>query len=177
MSGIDRCPEMYGSGNSTPTPSGVRRCSRVATADGELSVLAVDAGRIVVQAESGLRLLSAGGSVLQEFDAHARSAQLSGNQLAIRTPDAVEVYDTSSGQRTTRLPAASAVRLQDLDRDILVTASGATVTLRRLGDGRKTTIRAGGTALAQLESPGLFVAGDRRVTFTPIRDVLRQLGN
>ena len=175
MSGIDRCPEMYGF--STPTPSGVRRCSRVATADGELSVLGVDAGRIVVQAESGLRLLSAGGSVLQEFDVRARSAALSGNRLAVRTANAVEVYDTSSGQRTAQFPAASALKLQDLDRDILVTALGGTVTLRRLGDGRTSTIRAGGTALAQLESPGLFVAGDRRVTFTPMRDVLRQLGN
>lgn len=177
MSGMERCPEMYGTGYSIPTPSGVRRCSRVATADGDLSVLAVDAGRIVVQAESGLRLLSAGGSVLQEFDVRPRSAQLSGDRLAIRTADAVEVYDTSSGLRTARFPAASALRLQDLDRDILVTASGASVTLRRLGDGRTSTIRAGRTALAQLESPGLFVAGDQRVTFTPMRDVLRQLGN
>ena len=167
MSGFQRCPEMYG----------VRRCSRVATADGELSVLAVDANRIVVQAKSGLRLLSAKGSVLQELDVRARSAQLSGARLAIRTTDAVEVYDTSSGQRTARFPAASALRLQDLDRDILVTASGGSVTLRRLGNGRTSTIRTAGTAFAQLESPGLFVAGDRRVTFTPMRDVLRQLGS
>jgi hypothetical protein len=175
MSGTGRCPEMYGIPPSAPT--GIRRCSRVATAQGELSVLAVDAGRILVQTESGLSLLTAGGSVLQEFDAHARSAALSGNRLAIRTVDAVEIYDTSSGRRTARFPAASALRLQDLDRDILVTASGATIMLRSLGDGRKSTIRAAGTAFAQLEPAGLFVAGARRVTFTPMPDVLRQLGH
>jgi hypothetical protein len=165
-------------GGRSPCPDGrvgPRACRRVASADGELSVLAVDAGRIVVRTESGVRLLTAGGAVLQEFDLRARSAALSGNRLAVRTADAVEVYDTNSGQRTAWFPAASALRLQDLDRDILVTATGGTVTLRRLGDGRTSTIRAGRTALAQLERPGLFVARGRRVTFTPIRDVLRRL--
>lgn len=156
--------------------SSVRRCSLVAKADGELSVLAVDAGRIAVRTETGLRLLTAGGDVLQEFDVTARTAALSGNRLAVRTADAVEVYDTGSGERTARFAAAGHLRLEDLDRDILVTASGRTVTLRRLGDGRTTTIRAGGTARAQLERPGLFVAAGRRVTFTPMRDVLRRLG-
>ena len=174
LPGTERCP---GAGYSTPPPSGALHCSRVATEDGELSVLALDGGRIVVQAESGLRLLSARGSVLQEFDVRARSAQLSGDRLAIRTADAVEVYDTTSGLRTARFPAASALRLQDLDHDILVTASGASVMLRRLGDGRTTSIRTGRIALAQLESSGLFVAGDRRVTFTSMRDVLRRLGS
>lgn len=153
-----------------------RTCTRVAVADGELSVLAVDAGRIVARTENGLTLLTAGGATLQELDVEARSAALSGNRLAVRTGNAVEVYDTRSGTQTARFPASSALRLQDLDRDILVTASGGTVTLRRLGNGRTSTIHAGGTALAQLERPGLFVAGARRVTFTPMRDVLRLLG-
>jgi hypothetical protein len=153
-----------------------RACTRVATADGELTALAVDAARIVARTESGLTLLTAGGRTLQEFDVDARSAALSGNRLAARTGNALEVYDVKSGERTARFPAASAVRLQDLDRDILVTASGGTVTLRRLGNGRTSTIHAGSTAFAQLERSGLFVAGARRVTFTPMRDVLRLLG-
>jgi hypothetical protein len=154
-----------------------RTCTRVASADGELTALAVDVGRIVVRTQSGLTLLTANGAVLQRFDVHAISAALSGSRLAVRTAHAVEVYDTNSGQRTGRFPAASALRLQDLDRDLLVTASGGTVTVRRLGDGHTITIHAGRTALAQLERPGLFVAGARRVTFTPIRDLLRQLGH
>lgn len=152
------------------------QCSRVAQADGELSVLAVDAGRIAVRTESGVQLLTAGGNVLQEFDLRARSAALSGNRLAVRTADAVEVYDASSGRLTARFPAASHLRLEDLDRGILVTALGRTVTLRRLGDGRTTTIRTSAIARAQLERPGLFVAAGRRVTFARMQDVLRMLG-
>ena len=167
VAGRGRCP------NNSPI---VRRCSRVAQAEGELSVLAVDAGRIAVRTESGVRLLTVDGIVLQEFDLTARAAKLSGNRLAVRTADAVEVYDTGSGQRTARVTAARHLRLEDLDRDILVTASGRTVTLRKLSNGRTTTIRAGGTARAQLERPGLFVAAGRRVTFTPMRNVLRRLG-
>ena len=50
------------------------------------------------------------------------------------------------------------------------------MTLQTLANGRTTTIRAGGVARAQLEPSGLFVAGYRRLTFTPMRDVLRRLG-
>ncbi len=148
----------------------------VAKADGELTVLAVDAGRIAVRTEAAVRLITASGQLLREFPVKARSAALSGNRLAVRTAAAVAVYDTDTGQLLDRFPAANSVRLQDLDRDILVTASNGTVTLRRLGAGRKTTLRPGGTAFAQLEPPGLFVAADRRLTFTPMSDVLRLLG-
>jgi hypothetical protein len=168
VAGRGRCPN-----NSSP----VRRCARVAQADGELSVLAVDAGRIAVRTETGVSLLTAAGKVLREFDVTARQAALSGNRLAVRTADAVEVYATGSSRLTARFSAARHLRLKDLDRDILVTALGRTVTLWRLGDRRTTTIRAGGTAHAQLEHPGLFVAGGRRVTFTPMREVLRGLGD
>jgi len=169
-----RCPQMNGFNGNTK-PSGVRRCAGIGSAAGELSVLAVDAGRVLVRTESGLSLLTAAGAVLQTFDIGALSAQLSGNRLAVRTADAVEVFDTSSAQQTARFPASRGLTLQDLDRNILVTASGGTVTLRRLTDNRTSTIHAGGPALAQLEPAGLFVAGGRHVSFTPIRDVLRQL--
>ena len=105
------------------------------------------------------------------------AAALSGKYLAVRTSNAVEVYDSTSGMLSGRFPAPSSLRLEDLEGDILVTASGAMVTLRRLSDGRTSTIDAGGTAHAQLESPGLFIAGAGRLTFTPIRDVLRRLGD
>jgi len=100
-----------------------------------------------------------------------RSFPATGSPCGRRTPSR-----STTGQRTARVTAARHLRLEDLDRDILVTASGRTVTLRKLSNGRTTTIRAGGTARAQLERPGLFVAAGRRVTFTPMRDVLRRLG-
>jgi len=164
--GSGRCPNSY---------SLVRRCSRVSKADGELSVLAVDAGRIAVRTDSGVRLLTATGRVLQDFAVKARAVALSGNRLAVRRAGVVEVYDTASGELTAQFPAAPSLRLEDLDGSILVTASGRMVTLRRLGDGRMRTIRTAGIAHAQLERPGLFVAAGRRVTFTPMRDVLRRL--
>jgi hypothetical protein len=152
------------------------RCTAVARADGELSVLAVDAGRVAVRTESGVRLLTAGGRTLQDFAVKASAAVLSGNRLAVRTASGIEVYDTRTGERAARIDVSDGVRLQDLDGGILVTASADKVTLRRLGDGRTSTLRAGRTAFAQLERSGLFVAGARRVTFTPMRDVLRRLG-
>jgi hypothetical protein len=166
VAGRGRCP------NSS---SFVRRCSRVAQTDGELTVLAVDAGRIAVRTDDGVRVLTAGGSVIQEFHLTARQAALSGKRIAVRTPDAVEVYDIGSGQLVSRFTAASHLRLEDFDDGILVTALGRAVTLRRLGGGRRTIIRAGRTARAQLERSGLFVAAGRSVKFTPMREVVRML--
>jgi hypothetical protein len=161
---------------SSPLSSTPVRCSVVAKADSELSVLAVDAGRIAVRTETGLRLFTAAGRALRDIDVKPQAAALSGNRLAVRTASAVEVYDTENGDRLDQLSVPKAVRLEDLDGDILVTAWGGTVTLRRLGDGSTTRIGAGRTGLAQLERPGLFVASGRRVTFIPMRDVLRRLG-
>ena len=76
-------------------------------------------------------------------------------------------------------PAEGSARLdalEDLEHGMLVTAMQKTVTLRRVSDGRTTTLQTRGQAYAQLEPPGLFVAGGRRVTFTPMAAVLRRLG-
>jgi len=167
IGGQGRCPY------ETPPHGG---CSRVAEADGELSVLAVDAGRIVVRTETGIRLLTKDGRVLRDFARKAAAAALSGDRLAVRTRHAVEVYDTDSGQLTAQVPATNRTTLEDLDGEILVTALGRTVTLRRLGHGRTITIRETRLAHAQLEPPGLFVAAGARVTFTPRRLVVRRLG-
>ena len=148
----------------------------VATADGELSVLAVDASRIAARTDSGISLLTGCGKVLEEFAVTGSAAALSGKQLAVRTTKAVQIYDTDSGRLTTRIPAASNVRLEDLAGGILVTASGGTVTLRKLANGRTTTLHPGGQAHAQLEQPGLYVSGEHLVTFTPMTEVLRRLG-
>ncbi len=161
-----RCPADFPRGH----------CARVAKANGELSVLAVDAGRIAARTDHGVRLLTGRGERLRDFPVtKARAAALSGNRLALRVPGAVEIYDAGSGKLIRRFDLANA-RLEDLDGGILVTAMGRTVTLRRLRDGRTATIHTRGIAHAQLEGAGLFVAGGRRVTFTPRRDILRLLG-
>jgi hypothetical protein len=168
LGGNGRCP-------SAPRGSPVR-CSVVTKVDHKLTVLAVDAGRLVAATTNGVRLLTADGRVLQDLPVQATAAALSGNRLAVRTADAVEVYDTASGALTARFPALKEVRLQDLDRGVLVTASLEHVTLRRLSDRRLTTMRVGRTAFAELEPSGLFTAGARRVTFTPMRAVVQRLG-
>jgi hypothetical protein len=169
LGGKGRCPWVQ---RGKPPP-----CSPIAKTDNELTVLAVDAGRIAARTESGIKLLTGAGDVVQEIAVTGvEKAALSGKRLAVQTANAIEVYDTDTGQLSARFASLSGVRLEDLARDILVTASGGTVKLRRLGDGSTTTIRAGRPAFAQLEPSGLFVAGARRVTFTPMRDVLRRLG-
>lgn len=168
VGGAGPCPVSTG-----PSP---HACTVVAKADGELTVLAVNAGRIAVRTRTGVRLLTASGSTIRDFVVKAEAAALSGNRLAVRTADAVEVYDTVSGQLATRLAVPQNVSLEDLEGDIVVTAVRGTVTLRRLTDGRTTTITVRGVARAQLEAPGLFVAGTGRVTFTPMSEVLRRLG-
>jgi hypothetical protein len=166
LGGRGDCPNSY---------ARVRRCTRVALANGELTVLAVDAGRVAVRTPAGVKLLNARGDVSSEFSVRARQVALSGGRLAVRTGDAVEVYNIGSGDRVSRFPAVTHLRLEDFEGDLLVTAVGRSVTVRRLGDGRAATIRAGGLAHAQLETPGLFVSATRSVTFTPMRNVLRLL--
>jgi len=160
----------------TQTCADARGCTLVAEADGELDALAVDAGRIVVATDAEVRVLTTAGRVLRSFAGSADAAALSGNQVAVQSENAIDIYDVSSGRHIVRLPAAEDVRLADLQDGILVTTSGPTVTLRRLADARAISIRQGGQARAQLERPGLFVAGDHRLTFTPMAELLRRFG-
>jgi WD40-like Beta Propeller Repeat len=174
---VDRATIWRLGGSSRCGGDGPRLCTVVARADGKLSVLAVDAGRIAARIDRGTRLLTAAGQVVRDFPVVPTAAALSGNRLAIRTTDAVEVYDADSGRRTDRLPVPKAVMLEDLEGDILVTASGTTVTLRKLSNGRTAAFETAGRAKAALEKPGLYLAGTHRVTFTPMRDVQRRLGS
>jgi hypothetical protein len=169
------CPS--GGGNDFRPPG---HCARVANATGKLTVLAVDAGRIAARADGGVRLLTGGGRRLRDFPVkNVTAAALSGNRLALRVPGAFEIYDTGSGELVQKIPAQGRFRvprLEDLEHGILVTAMGRTVMLRRLRDGRMARIHTRGIAHGQLERTGLFVAGGHRVTFTPMRDVVRLLG-
>ena len=152
-------------------------CARVATAHGKLTVLDVDAGRIAARTDDGVRLLTAAGRSLLDVPVrNVSGAALSGNRLAVRVPGSFEIYDTGSGELLDTIPAQSRERLEDLKGGILVSATGKTVTLRRLSDGHSAHFHAAGYARARLEHPGLFFAGGRRVTFTPMADVLRRFG-
>ena len=159
-----------------PGDSVVRRCARVAKANGELTVLAVDAGRIVARTDDGVTLLTPTGEHVRDFPvAKVRGGVLSGSRLALRVPGAVEIYDTGSGELVKSLPMRLD-RLEDIEHGILVTATKRTVTLRRLSDGHTARIHTRAIPHAQLEPSGLFVAAGHRVTFLPMADILRRLG-
>jgi hypothetical protein len=159
-----------------PADSVVRRCARVAKADGELTVLAVDVGRIVARTEDGVSLLTSNGVHVRDFPvAKVRAGALSGSRLALRVQGAVQIYDTGSGELVKSLPMRLD-RLEDIEHGILVTATKRTVTLRRLSDGHTARIHTNAIPHAQLEPSGLFVAAGHHVTFTPTADILRRLG-
>jgi hypothetical protein len=168
-----QCPSSFSDGDSR-RPG---HCAPVARAHGRLTVLDVDAGRIAARTDHGVRLLTGAGRRLLDVPlTNASSAALSGNRLAIKVPGSFEIHDAGSGELVATIPAQSGDRLEDLKAGILVTANGKTVTLRRLSDGHTAALHAAGYARARLERPGLFIAGGRRVTFTPMADVRRDLG-
>jgi hypothetical protein len=159
-----------------PADAIVRRCAQVAQASSELTALAVDAARIVVRTSDGVSLITPTGRHLRDLPIpNVRAAALSGGRLAVRVRGAVDVYDVGSAQMVEHIPVAPLARLEDLEAGILVTAVKRTIKLRRLADGRVATIHTRGVAHAQLEAAGLFVAGARHITFTPMAVLLRRL--
>jgi WD40 repeat protein len=171
------CPPASSNGGvSATTIYGVEvsrsRPAAITKAAGAVALLAVDAGRIVVGTETEVRVVDARGRALRAIPVRPDAAALSGDRLAVRVSGGVEVYDVPSGMLVARF--AQLGRLVDLESDVLVTAKGGEIELRRLSNGRSLTIRASGGA--QLERPGLFVADGRRITFTPMAEILRRLG-
>jgi hypothetical protein len=167
-----RCPTSFSDGDSR-RPG---HCAPVARAHGKLMVLDVDAGRIAARTDHGVRLLTGAGRRLLDLPlTNVSGAALSGNRLAVKVPGSLEVYDAGTGKLLATIPSQSGDRLEDLKAGILVTANGKTVTLRRSSDGHTAAFHAAGYARARLEHPGLFIAGGRRVTFTPMADVRRAL--
>jgi hypothetical protein len=154
-------------------------CLRIAHANGQLTVLAVDAGRIAARTDHGVRLLTSTGRRLLDLPVlNVRAAALSGSRLALRVPGAFEIHDAGTGELLQSIPAQGSARLdrlEDLDHGILVTAMEKTVTLRRLSDGKTATFELRGPAHARLEPAGVFLAGGHRVTFVPMARVLGRL--
>jgi hypothetical protein len=170
-------------GGGGPCPSGPIAspvsCSVVARADSELTVLAVDAGRIAVRTQNGVRLYTAAGRVLFDLEIEIKpvvAAAISGNWLVVRDSDGFLIYDARTGKPDSSLVGLEGIRLEDLQRGLIVTAQDSAIRVQRLGSGLTSVIRANRPVFGQLESPGLFIAGSRRVTFTPMREVLRRLG-
>ena len=186
----DYCPPGFRTGDTVATTlyrlggpgpcfgDGVARgaCTPIVKVDGWLRLLAADDSRLAVATPTGVMLFTRAGVRLKAFGTEGEAGALSGKRLAVRTPNAVEVYETDSGRQSAHVAASESVSLQDLEGDLLVTASRGTITVRRLSDGRTITLRPGGVARGQLERQGLFTAGVSGVRFVPMRELLRRLG-
>ncbi|MGD0167029.1 MAG: hypothetical protein ABSC51_07045 [Gaiellaceae bacterium] len=162
------------------------------TAQQTLAAVAVDAGRVAVQAPSGaVTLLSATGVVLKQIAVPVGSfsgTALQGSQLVTLRNGNLEVYDVASGSLTKTIPLAAGSPkpvLRDLTDGLAVYVRGLAVHVVRLSDGKKLTITVPGAGPvdAQIESTGLYYsynlskAGKHgRIVFLPFAQLLTKLG-
>jgi hypothetical protein len=165
-------------------------CRRLTRAGGGATV-AVDAGRVLTVAPSGLvRLLSTQNRVLRgwDLDEGIVAARLRGRTLAVQHGTSVDTYDTATGAKTrTRALAADEgpTFLLDVQGDLAVYKTGGAIHLLRLSDGRDVAVRIPGAAPAldaRLEPAGLFVSWNQmysrrpgRLGFVPLRSVTARL--
>jgi Tol biopolymer transport system component len=151
---------------------------QIASSSGELTPLAVDNGRILVDHGSGtLAILDANGAELVEVAAPGfTEPRLQGSDLVARAGGTLDDYDAASGVLMHAWPVPADAKLQDVQDGLAVYATSSDIHLLRLVDGHDSTIRPPGTGLlhAQLEPAGLFYSysvldSDRpgRVAFVP----------
>ena len=184
-----KCPrnsDLIGPGHAPPV------CRRLAHAPGAVTA-AVDAARVATVAPSGLvRLLSMHDRVLRTWrlDAGIVNVGLSGRALAVQHGESLDVYDTSTGAKKQTRPLASdggsRPFLLDVQRDLVVYATGGAIHLLRLSDGRDLALDLPGAAPwldARLEPAGLFVIWNKmydrrpgRLAFVPMQAVRRAVG-
>ncbi|MGD0272631.1 MAG: hypothetical protein ABSB96_02725 [Gaiellaceae bacterium] len=162
------------------------------TAQQTLAAVAVDAGRVAVQAPSGaVTLLSATGVVLKQIAVPAGTfsgTALQGSQLVTLRNGSLEVYNVASGSLTKTIPLAAGSSkpvLRDLKDGLAVYVRGLAVHVVRLSNGKNLTITVPGAGPvdAQIESTGLYYSynlpkatNQGRIVFLPFADLLTKLG-
>ena len=170
---------------------GRRKQLLVASPD-QLTVLAVAAGRILVQRADGSLEIRRGsdGSLVRAFPfrhSYERAAVLDASELVVL--DRVSglhwrVYDPVSGVQRRVLRAPRGAIPADVERGLLVFTVGRIVHVLRLADGRQRSFRAPARGrgyrpvepvLAQIEPSGLFyssrVGNEGRVSFVPFKAI------
>jgi hypothetical protein len=170
---------------------GRRKRLLVASPD-ELTVLAVAAGRILVQRADGSLEIRRGsnGSVVRAFPfrhSYERAAVLDASELVVL--DRISglhwrVYDPVSGAQKRVLSAPRGAIPADVERGLLVFTVGRIVHVLRLADGRQKTFRAPvrgpgyrpvEPVVAQIEPAGLFyssrVRDEGHVRFVPFNAI------
>ena len=113
---LGRCPSpncsVWRFGGLESCPNTGFHCSSVAKADGELTVLAVDAGRIAVRTEASVRLITACGELLRSFPSRrGRLRSLATGSLSARPrPLRCTTPTPASSSTASRPPIASGSR-------------------------------------------------------------------
>ena len=144
----------------------------------ELTPLAVDNGRILVDEGSGtLAVLDSSGATLQQITAPGfTEAAIQGADVAVHNGLSLDDYDAVTGALLRSWPIAADAILEDVQDGIAVYVTTTSVHLLRLADGRDRSITPAGQGPihAQLEAAGLFYSysvGDEsrpgRVAFVP----------
>ena len=161
-----------------------RRKRLIMSSPDELSVLAVAAGRILVQRANGsLELRRADGSLFRVFPfapRAVRGAVLDATELVVldRTSGLRwRVFDPVSGEQKRALRATAGAIPWDVERGLLVYTLGRAVHVLRLSDGHQATFNTppGSYPSAQIEPSGLFysyrVRNEGRVRFVPLNAI------
>jgi len=173
-------------GDSCPGPKRDGRLFRIddgnavqiASSSGELTPLAVDDGRILVNEGSGtLAILDANGAEhLKVAVPGFMEATLQGRDLVVHTGETLADYDAMTGVLVHAWHVSADATLQDVQDGLAVYVTSSEVHLLRLDDGHDSTIRPPGSGPlhAQLDSAGLFysytaddAAHPGRVIFVP----------
>jgi Tol biopolymer transport system component len=158
--------------------------TRIASAPGALTPVAVDAGRVLVDHEDGtLEILRDDGTSLRTLTLprdDVLGAKLQGRDLVVLSRSALADYDANTGVLLHERPLAGpSPRLDDVWGGFASYVSGSTVYVVRLADGARRAITTGGKDVnTQLEDDGLVYSYNvdddvypGRVVFVPFSDL------
>jgi Tol biopolymer transport system component len=133
---------------------------QIATSTGELTPLAIDSERILVdEGPDRLAILdSAGGTLLTLAAPGHGGARLEGSDLVVQTGLMLADYDANNGALLHAWPTAADATLEDVQDGTAVYVTPTRVHLLHLADGRDVEIdpHGRGPLHAQLEPAGLF---------------------
>jgi hypothetical protein len=133
---------------------------QIASSDGELTPLAVDDDRVLVNEGAGtLAILDSSGTELIKVTAPGMTeATLRGSDLVVHAGHALFDYDSTTGALLHEWPLQTDSTLADAQDGTAVLITSSTLELLRLGDGRETFVTPPGAGPfhAQLEPAGLF---------------------
>ena len=157
----------------------LRRGAHAAAAD------SVSGRLIAIREPDAVSILDDQGKLVRVFPFgtdEVERAVLDGDRLVVARGGVLEVYDARSGRAELQRTAPAGYRLTDADGGVAVLVSRTTIVLRRLADGRTTTLKPGrGPVFAELEPQGLYYSnatagGGGRVVFVPRAEIVRRLG-